>query len=200
MAPPMRTLPAARPPAPDQLSAVRVVSVHAGGVNNPHSDGNMLQVADAIMTACDIDGDGSIDYKEFVNGLARDKAVGMVATTATAMKRRKVGDPLADPLSKLKPGVTADDLVNAHQMVRERLLIKYDTIHKAFKYMDADGSGFINREEAYSHTHHVLRCSHSASPSRASHHTRSTLSTPPSPLDSLRSTLSAPLSPLSPVH
>ena len=32
-------------------------------------------------------------------------------------------------------------------MVRERLLIKYDTIHKAFKYMDMDGSGFINRSE-----------------------------------------------------
>ena len=43
--------------------------------------------------------------------------------------------------------MTAEDLVNAHSIVRERLLLKHDTIHKAFKYMDKDGSGFINRAE-----------------------------------------------------
>ena len=43
--------------------------------------------------------------------------------------------------------MTAEDLVNAHSIVRERLLLKHDTIHKAFKYVDKDGSGFINRAE-----------------------------------------------------
>jgi len=121
--------------------------LHLWGVNNPNTDGwqGMLQAADAVIKACDHDGDGSIDYKEFVAGLARDKFVGSNHTPK--IKTRKVGDPLDDPLSKLKPGVTAEDLVMAHSTVRERLLNKHDTIHKAFKNMDMDGSGFINRSE-----------------------------------------------------
>ena len=71
-------------------------------------------------------------YKEFVDGLARDKFAG--AGQQSKMKPRRTGDPLADPLSKLRPGVTPEDLVSAHSMVRERLLTKYDTVHKAFKY------------------------------------------------------------------
>jgi Ca2+-binding EF-hand superfamily protein len=54
---------------------------------------------------------------------------------------------LADPLSRLHLGVSPDELVNAHATVREKLLLRHDTIHKAFKYMDKDGSGFINRSE-----------------------------------------------------
>jgi len=118
-------------------------ALHLWGIHNPHGD--LGQAADAIMRACDSDGDGTIDYKEFVQGLARDKFVG--AEAPPTRKARSGGDPLADPLSKLHAGVTAEELVNAHGTVRDKLLLRHDTIYKAFKYMDKDGSGFINRKE-----------------------------------------------------
>ena len=47
-------------------------ALHLWGVTNPHKEGweGMVQAAEGIIKACDSDGDGSIDYKEFVNGLA----------------------------------------------------------------------------------------------------------------------------------
>jgi Ca2+-binding EF-hand superfamily protein len=84
-------------------------------------------------------------YEEFVEGLAR----GATGDTSAIPKpkARRVTDPLADPRSYLKPGVTPEDLVAAHTSVRDKLLSKHGTIHKAFKFMDKDGSGFINRAE-----------------------------------------------------
>ena len=66
-------------------------ALHLWGVNNPHGD--LIQAADAVIRACDTDGDGSVDYKEFVAGLARDKFIG-ASHAAPALKKRNIGDPV----------------------------------------------------------------------------------------------------------
>ena len=100
-----------------------------------------------MISACDHNADGEMDYKEFINCLARDKFVGAQPQTQTFKIKRQTGDPLADPLAKLRDGVTPEELVRAHSTVRDRLLDRYDTILKAFKFMDKDGSGYITRSE-----------------------------------------------------
>jgi len=57
--------------------------------NIPDVDGTVL---DALMSACDADSSGSVDYKEFVDVLARDKVVGkaVVKSVVSGMVTRRV--------------------------------------------------------------------------------------------------------------
>lgn len=121
-------------------------AVHFWNVSNP-SGVDMDEVVERVISACDHNADGEMDYKEFINCLARDKFVGAQPQTQTFKIKRQTGDPLADPLAKLRDGVTPEELVRAHSTVRDRLLDRYDTILKAFKFMDKDGSGYITRSE-----------------------------------------------------
>ena len=101
----------------------------------------------ALPLPCSLAGDGSITYEEFVNGLANHRDMQVDKWEVAPGHKMKNLDPLRDPLAKLRPGVTANELVECHQQVRERLLTKHENVHKAFKYMDVDGSGFIDRGE-----------------------------------------------------
>lgn len=48
---------------------------------------------------------------------------------------------------ELPPGVTRDDIRKCASRIKEKLLDKFGTLHKAFKAIDEDRSGFITRDE-----------------------------------------------------
>lgn len=144
----------------DMWSAFKNVDVDASGKINKDEimkalrmwnvtgqNASVAEEAEAILKMCDVDGDGSITYEEFVNGLANHRDMQVDKWEVAPGHKMKNLDPLRDPLAKLRPGVTANELVECHQQVRERLLTKHENVHKAFKYMDVDGSGFIDRGE-----------------------------------------------------
>lgn len=121
------------------------------GWNVTAANANVAEEAEAVLKMCDVDGDGHITYDEFVQGLANHKDMGVERfgsfTVGAKGSRDLKGDPLANPFAKLRPGVSAEELIACHAQIREKLLTKHESIHKAFKYMDTDGSGYINRKE-----------------------------------------------------
>jgi len=131
-------------------------------VSNP-TGLDVSEIVERVIGNVDKNGDGEVDYKEFVNCLARDTCVGAQPQTNTFKIKRQTGDPLENPLSRLHAGVTPEELVRAHSTIRDRLLDRYDTILKAFKFMDKDGSGYITRGE-FEHALHRLNVTNISKP------------------------------------
>ena len=103
----------------------------------------------------DDDGEAGYDikYEEFVQFLAADD----VRTLFPNSDKRdhKLGYKKAvkavekkAPVKRLyDPHVTAAELLQAHTMIKEQIQMKHGYFGKAFKYMDADRTGFVDRNE-----------------------------------------------------
>jgi len=88
---------------------------------------------DELFTKCDKDGDGQINYQEFIDIVQKSPAL--------TEPRELVKQP------QLRPGVRAEDMRKAQQMVKEKILTKFSKFQEAFKFIDKDRSGTITREE-----------------------------------------------------
>ena len=89
---------------------------------------------DALMAMCDTTGEGEISYEEFCYALARDKALRTTLANQEGRKRVKATKAEAS---------AAETLHNA----REALNTRFSDMHKAFQYVDVDGSGTLDRHE-----------------------------------------------------
>jgi len=86
-----------------------------------------------LFKKCDKDGDGKIDYQEFID---------LVEKTPTMTEPRELVKRPA-----LRPGVRVEDLRKAQQLVKDKILTKFSKFQDAFKFIDKDRSGTITREE-----------------------------------------------------
>jgi len=88
---------------------------------------------DELFQVCDKDGNGSIDYEEFCQLVARNPAA--------ANTRSLVKGP------SLRAGVREVDLRKAQHVIRDTFLRKFGKYTDAFKYVDRDRTGSITRDE-----------------------------------------------------
>jgi len=110
-------------------------------------ENGMDKSIDGMLRACDEKADGRIAYPEFVALFARDQKKDLIYPKkmgASAVTRR---DPLQNVMAKLRPGVTPQELKEAHQLLRNKLKTKYSTVARAFLNIDKNASGFISRDE-----------------------------------------------------
>ena len=101
---------------------------------------------EAVIKACDLNGDGIIEYDEFVQAMANDKYIDALSSGKTA-KVKLPTDPLQAVMTKLKPGVSPEELQRAHRILKDKLSTKYGTVGRAFRTWDEDHNGFINMTE-----------------------------------------------------
>eukprot|EP00964_Phaeocystis_antarctica_P158309 scaffold128892_cov62-Phaeocystis_antarctica.AAC.2 len=114
---------------------------------------------DNLMAACDKDGSGEIDYKEFVEVLSRDKTVGnAVAQAHVAAAKQAAAKPTPSPRPSsprsrpvgTKEQQQAANLINSQNAVtkaEEAVSSRFRNMHQAFQYIDVDKSGSISTEE-----------------------------------------------------
>ena len=100
-----------------------------------------------IIEVADVDGDGDIDYAEFARIMTCEDIVKEYQNSrelkgmATGEKERRVGGPT------LRPGVTPDQLRSAQQTFKSEFEEKYRRLTDAFKFIDADRTGYLERDE-----------------------------------------------------
>ena len=87
---------------------------------------------DALWRSVDTTGDGEIDYGEFVHALARDTVAGAKKPEGKASKKISFEEQAAQ---------------NDMSAAEDQLNSRFSDMHKAFKFVDADNSGTINRSE-----------------------------------------------------
>jgi Ca2+-binding EF-hand superfamily protein len=99
---------------------------------------------------------GNVHYTNLVRGLANDdyiaksiQATNQAAIAASRAKRQEqtaAADKAANG-PQLRAGVTAQDLRQAQTLIKDKLMEKYSNVTQAFRSVDRDGSGYINRKE-----------------------------------------------------
>lgn len=112
---------------------------------------------DNLMAACDKDGSGEIDYKEFVDVLSRDKTVGNAVAQAHVAAAKQAAAKQAPPPRPSSPRSRqaieqqqAAVLINSKNAVtkaEEAVSSRFRNMHQAFQYIDVDKSGSISTEE-----------------------------------------------------
>ena len=85
-----------------------------------------------LWKACDTTGDGEISYAEFVSALARDTAGSTVAPAAPAAPRLTAQEQMQKDMLR-----ATEDSLNS----------RFSNMRQAFKYVDLDNSGTVNRQE-----------------------------------------------------
>jgi len=103
----------------------------------------MMDVENDVEDDADA-GPTDIGFREFARVMAADD-VSSIKALAPRKVVKKVVDPSAE--AKLRPGVRAADVRAAQQRIKEKLLTKFSTFGKAFKFIDKDRTGNITREE-----------------------------------------------------
>ncbi len=127
-------------------------TVNLDGIRQPV----VLCLLDMMDYDDDDDGDTGYDikYEEFVHFLAaddvrslfpdadkRDHKLGYKKTVQAAPKK-------AAPVKRAyEPPVTTAELHEAHRTIKENILMKHGYFGKAFKFMDADRTGFVDKGE-----------------------------------------------------
>ena len=95
------------------------------------------ELIDSIMAACDKDGSGGIDYKEFVDCLSRDKRVGnavALAAVKETMPKQSMPKRPASPRSR----VPSPALINAKNAVHAAELAvssRFKNVHQAAQHV-----------------------------------------------------------------
>lgn len=112
---------------------------------------------DNLMAACDKDGSGEIDYKEFSEVLSRDKTVGnavAAAHVAAAKQAAAKATPAPRPSSprsrqtiEQQQAAVLINSKNAVSKAEEAVSSRFRNMHQAFQYIDVDKSGSISTEE-----------------------------------------------------
>lgn len=117
------------------------------------------KVLSKLIEIADMDGDGDIDYAEFARIMTAENILALKDTKSgdpggtgqkagvTKITGLKGADPLREGGPTLRPGVTAKEVQYAQRMLRQELEEKYASLTKAFKFIDADRTGFLEREE-----------------------------------------------------
>lgn len=109
---------------------------------------------------------GMISYSGFIQSLAADKyiteAIQAASAAAKAEKTRLalMSNPVETEATaaegpKLRPGVTADDLRKAQALIKDKFFDKFSGFQQAFRSIDKDGSGYINRNELEACLHNL---------------------------------------------
>ena len=120
---------------------------------------------DELMAACDADGDGEVDYKEFVDVLARDTVAPAAMGKRDMQSKEAMGVDAQAFLDKVKvknakatinnddgPGTALKKPVDAKQLQKQAtdaIAAKFTDIRKAFHFVDVDNSGAVSRTELY---------------------------------------------------
>ena len=154
----------------DMLAALRYIDVEATGtlprpdieralglwgVVGPEGADASIE---ALLDACRVDGDrDEIEYSLLVDALRRDKHVEALSRhgpglasgkkAPTAAKVAAPRDPLQMVLAKLRPGVTPQEVRQAHATIRQKLTDKFTTVARAFRTYDTSHNGYISRAE-----------------------------------------------------
>ena len=117
------------------------------------------ETIDLLMAACDKDGSGDIDYKEFIDVLARDsvagKAIAVAAVEQAVPRRQRPGSPRSQsrPRTPIHPTMlkpAAGAIINEKNAIlstEAAVNSRFKNMHQAFQSIDMDHSGTISREE-----------------------------------------------------
>ena len=119
------------------------------------------KIVQKIIELADYDGNGTIDYAEFARIMTaedivylKDTLTGDVGATgavgATAQYKKTAGlkgKVYRKGPAQLRPGVTKAQVRTAQKRLREELEEKYSKLTDAFKFIDSDRTGQLEREE-----------------------------------------------------
>ena len=96
--------------------------------NVPHTK----EQIDLLWAACDENGSGEISYAEFVNVLAQDTAMSQI-----------------NPAGPSRPRLSVEEEARQRKLqnIEDTLNSRFKDTRKAFKYVDLDNSGTVNRKE-----------------------------------------------------
>jgi len=122
-------------------------------------------VIDALVEMMDVedncdaeeeDGDTDIQFREFVRVFGCDDltALPQLHSSAGGAGNKASYDLTPRQKAALRPGVRALELRRAHTIIKEKLLTKFKTLGSAFRFIDNDHTGAVERaeiEEALSH-------------------------------------------------
>jgi len=128
-------------------------SLNLDGIRQPI----ILCLLDMMDYDDDDDGETGYDikYEEFVHFLAADDIKSLFPDVVALKRDHKMGfkkKVVAEKTAALvqrtfeKP-VTATELHEAHKMIQENILMRHGYFGKAFKFMDQDRTGLIDKEE-----------------------------------------------------
>jgi len=119
---------------------------------------------DELMAACDADGDGEVDYKEFVDVLARDTVAPAAMGKRDMQSKEAMGVDAQAFLDKVKvknakatineagAGVPVRVNIDAKQLQKQAtdaIAAKFTDVRKAFHFVDVDNSGGVSEAELY---------------------------------------------------
>ena len=108
-----------------------------------------------IIELADMDGNGSIDYAEFAriisaddicslrNTLSNNPDTAATYTKTTGLIKKKYREGAA----QMRPGVTKEQVNEAAKAFKDELEEKYTRLTDAFKFIDADRTGTLDRAE-----------------------------------------------------
>ena len=108
-----------------------------------------------IIELADMDGNGAIDYAEFAriisaddicslrNTLSNNPDTAVTYTQTTGLVKKKYREGAA----QMRPGVTKEQVNEAAKAFKDELEEKYTRLTDAFKFIDADRTGTLDRAE-----------------------------------------------------
>jgi len=103
------------------------------------------KVINKIIQLADMDGDGEIDYSEFARIMTADDIIyltpGVKTGGLTAAVAKREGP------ATLRPGVTEAEIRHAQKTLRGEFEEKYSKLTDAFKFIDTDRTGQLERSE-----------------------------------------------------
>lgn len=100
------------------------------------------KIINKIIQLADVDGDGEIDYAEFARVMTADDIISAYGVTGLGQAApRRVGP------ATLRPGVTETDIRHAQKTLRAEFEEKYSKLTDAFKFIDTDRTGQLERSE-----------------------------------------------------
>jgi len=157
----------------DMWKAFKYVDLDNSGTLDEHEIKRALKMwnvsvddskLEELMAACDHDGDGQVDYKEFVDALARDTVAPAAMNKRGMQSKEAMGTDAFEMIDKqlghgfdLKhamanegaPAMTARKLKpgELQRQAADAIASRFTDIHKAFQYVDLDGSGTVDEHE-----------------------------------------------------
>jgi len=124
----------------DKVEIIRALNMW----NVPHDPQNV----ENLIMEIDDNGDGMVDYKEFVDALARD------TVAPAAMIKQDNWKSMIEPHEAVEPGTKVwrnlADTETLHKVVtnlRRALHVKFPDIFTAFQRLDANHSGWVERKD-----------------------------------------------------
>jgi len=112
--------------------------------------GHDPRVLDKMLTSADADGDGKMDYDEFAKYMLTPD-YNEIEASGPLMARASIAPPKPPPQAPIAPVInraaTQTELQQYRTMLSDKIYTKFKMLTAAFRSLDEDHSGFLNKEE-----------------------------------------------------